>query len=362
MKTKIFAFLPARALGDFINAAVVASSIREMFDDAKLFLYYRDDRPYKNDIVRLMPGVTGAFTTPAAAGMFPIDCLDPRGGRMESGNDVFERHRVKDANVVLAGSMLSETVIQSIPVTTLRIPPETADANDRALIDLGLDPKKWFATVYWKEAAYEFRWDDAKRIIYDPAPYIAAIRHIIEDLGGQVVRFGHPTTTELPKLKGLVDLAYVPNSTLLQAHATARSRFFVGSASGPASYGPAFGVPSAHTDQTLHLGVWNPDDYIVSQGIVYQGKTFQSFEAYDAGYLFQEWKPESEVQYLRNSVQQIVAATDEMYNSTHNCPGWRDLSEPVPKLPRPNTISIPFPRKYPARDLLLPPSQRPRRA
>ncbi len=360
MKAKIFAFLPARALGDFIIAAVVASSVREMFDEGELFVYYRDDRPYKNSIVSLMPNITGAFTSPAKGGVFPLDFLDPPGGRLVSGNDIFEQFKVKDSNLILAGSMLNETAINSVRTTTLRIPPETVDSSDKALIDLGLDPKKWFVILYWKESGYEFRWEDAKRMIYDPAPYIAAIRHIIEDLGGQVVRLGHPTPTKLPKLKGLVDLAKAPNSEWLQIHATARARFFVGSSSGPASYGPAFGVPTAHTDQTLQLGVWNPDDYIVPQGIHYQGKTFQAFEAYDAGYLFQEWKPESEVKYIRNTDQQIVAATDEMYNITHNCLGWRDLPVPVPRLPRPNAVAIPFPRIYPAREFLVPPTQRQR--
>jgi putative glycosyltransferase (TIGR04372 family) len=361
MKANIFAFLPPRALGDFVNAAVIASSIREMFDEGQLFVYYRNDRPYKNDIIRLMPNITGEFTSEATTGMFPIDFLDPYGGRLAPKNDIFENFNVKDSKIVLAGGMLTETTAYSIPMTTLRIPPETVDSSDKALVDLGLDPKKWFAIVYWKESGYEFRWEDAKRIIYDPAPYIAAIRHIIEDLGGQVVRLGHPTPTELPEMKGLVDLAKVPNSQWLQIHATARARFFVGSSSGPASYAPAFGVPAAHTDQTLQLGIWNPDDYIVPQEILYQGKVHQPFEAYDAGFLFQEWKPTSEVKFIRNSVQQIVAVADEMYNVTRDCTGWRSLSPPAPRLPRPNALTLPFPRKYPDREFLIPPSQRQRR-
>ena len=127
MKAKIFAFLPARALGDFIIAAVVASSVREMFDEGELFVYYRDDRPYKNSIVSLMPNITGAFTSPAKGGVFPLDFLDPPGGRLVSGNDIFEQFKVKDSNLILAGSMLNETAINSVRTTTLRIPPETVN-------------------------------------------------------------------------------------------------------------------------------------------------------------------------------------------------------------------------------------------
>lgn len=98
--------------------------------------------------------------------------------------------------------MLHEGALNSIPLTTLRLPPEQSDESRNALLALGIDPSKWIACIYWKEKGYPFRWEDSKRIIYDPAPYIAAIRHIIENLGGQVVRLGHPTDVEIPPFPG----------------------------------------------------------------------------------------------------------------------------------------------------------------
>ena len=48
---KIFAFFLSRALGDFAIQNIVASSIKSNFENAKLFVYYRNDRPYKDLII-----------------------------------------------------------------------------------------------------------------------------------------------------------------------------------------------------------------------------------------------------------------------------------------------------------------------
>ena len=353
---KIFAFLSPRSLGNFAMGAVMASSIRELFDEAELYVYYRDDRPYKKHIVNCIRNVDGVISSPPGPkGMLPIDLFDPYGGRVIWNNEQFENARLKDADLILCGSMLKEGGLFSIPLVTLRPPPESIDESDQALLAMGVDPSKWIACVYWKEPGYPFRWEDPRRLIYDPAPYIAAIRHIVEDLGGQVIRLGHPTGIEIPEMKGFFDLAKVADSEWLQLYAVTVARFFLGSGSGPVSYGSAFGVPTAATDQTLCLGVWNPQDYVVTQHFQLDGKILNQAAAFDAGCLFA--KSDRDYELVRNTAADLIAAADEMFNSTRNCLGWRQLAAYEPKLPRPNAVSLPLPARY-SRDLVIPPSLR----
>lgn len=340
--------------------SVLASSIREMFDEGELFIYYRDNRPYKKHIARYIRNLNGVFTVPGDApiGML-MDYFDPYGGRFPSGNELFEKSRLKDSDIVLSGAMLHEYALNALPLTTLRPPPKSVEANDNALMALGLDPMKWVACVYWKESGYKYRWEDAQRIIYDAAPYIAVIRHIIENLGGQVIRLGHPTPLEIPKMPGFFDLAKVEGSEALQLYSVSIARFFIGSGSGPIAYGPAMNVPTAVTDQNYCLSAWNPHDYIVTQGLVHEGRVLRQTDAFDAGYLQPGKKPASEFNLVRNTAAELIAATDEMFKTTTSCIGWRSTAEPEPKLPRPNTIGFPIPRNY-NRELLIPPSQRPK--
>ncbi len=352
---KIFAYIPCRALGDFVSYAALISSIKELFDDSQLFVYYRNDRPYKEPIVRCMWNASGVVTLPPESQGIPLDYFDVHAGRPSQNVKFWEDHKLHLTELVLTGAMLNELMLNTIPTTTLCPPAQTAPEHDQALINLGLDPTKWIAAFYWKEGGYEFRGPNAVRTIFDPEPYFAAIRHVVA-LGGQVVRLGHPTPTTLPQLKGVVDLAKVPNSEFLQIFAVARSRFFVGSSSGPASYGSAFGVPTANTDQTLCLGAWGEKDYIVTQSIEVNGKIHRQQEAFDAGLLVTTFN-QTTAKYHRNTASELLAATDEMFNVTKDCPGWRPLVPRQITGSRANAISLPIVRKL-RPDLLVPPSQR----
>jgi putative glycosyltransferase (TIGR04372 family) len=354
-KVRIFANLSMRALGDFIGQAVVASSIKELFDDCELSIYYRQDRPYKEPVVSCIHNADHIFPVASDAPGLPIEYLfnGPFADRAEPWQSK------QSPDIVLSGMMITDATMHSLPITILRPPDSIFPARRDELVALGLDPKRWVACVYWKEANYEYRGHNSLRIIYDPAPYLEVIRHIIEDLGGQVVRLGHPTPTQVPAIKGFVDLAQIPDSEALQLFAVSVSRFFIASGSGPASYGPAFGVPTAVTDQNICFGAWQPHDYILPQNIIYQGKLFRPMEAYDAGLLSLGGAPK-EVAFHRNTALQLVKATDEMFHITTDCTGWRTLVTPPPPSPRPNGLTLPLPRGL-RPELLIPPSQRQRR-
>jgi putative glycosyltransferase (TIGR04372 family) len=354
---RIFAYLSPRTLGDFVAYAVLAGSIRELFDDGKLYVYCRDDRPYKQPIVKCIPNAAGTIVLPPEGATIPIDYFDCHFGRPTHQLKFWEQHQLYDTDLILSGNMLNELMLNVIPPITFMPPPDSVAASDQALAALGIDPSRWFATIYWKEDGYAYRKANPVRTIFDPKPYLATIEHIVNNLGGQVVRLGHPTPTELPKIKGVVDLAKVPGSEWMQLYAVARSRFFIASASGPAAYGPAFGVPTANTDQNLCLGVWGPQDYVVTQDVFYDGKWYRQAEAFDEGFLFLEFKPEKKFGLAHNSAQVLRETADEMLKVSADCSGWRPFTARVPAGPRPNAITLPIPRRY-RRDLVIPPSRR----
>jgi putative glycosyltransferase (TIGR04372 family) len=353
---RIFAYLSPRTLGDFVAYAQVAASIRDLFDDASLAVYYRDDRPYKKGIVSSIPNANIAFTAPDPLMIEGFDC---HWGRPTHSSAFWETNNLQDTDLFLSGHMMNELMLNSLPIRVLRPHPKQVTINDYKLIANGLDPTRWFATVYWKEDGYNFRSFHPVRTITDPTPYLKTIAHIVTELGGQVVRLGHPTPTELPKIPGVVDLAKVPGSEYLQMYAVARSRFLLASASGPAAYGPAFGVPTVNTDQNLCLGVWGKNDYVLTQGIVQDGVEYRQFEAFDRGLLFVEAivTPRNDIVYRKNTAEELIAAANEMVRVSEDCPAWRQFVEHSALPNPPNKVSMPLPRNY-RRDLVIPPSQR----
>ena len=353
---KIFAYVPSRGLGDFVAYATLVCSIKELFDDAQLYVYYRNDRPYKEPIIRCMWNASGIITLPLDNPGIPLDFFDPHAGRPTHDIKYWEDNALHLSDLVLTGAMMHELNLHTIPNTTLCPPKKDRAAHDEALVKLGLDPNRWIAAFYWKELGYQYRGPNQVRTIYDPEPYLATIRHEVEQQGGQVVRLGHPTPTVVPQLPGVVDLSKIENSEFLQLYAVARSRFFVSSSSGPAAYGPGFNVPTANTDQSLCLGVWGEKDYIITQGIEFVSKVHRQFEAYDAGLLDMDFN-QGLAKYHRNTAAELIAAADEMFNYTTDCPGWRPLAPLQVPTPRPNSIAFPMGRPL-QRRLLIPPSQR----
>jgi len=354
---KIFTHLSARTVGDFASCALLASSICELFDDAELYVYFHNDRPYKKAIASCIHNAKRLFQVDTSDFTLPIEFFDYMHGRLRLPGSPLEEEPVSDADLILSGRMLNDAMLYSIPITTLRPPPDKVGPSNDALVALGLDPSKWIATVYWKERGYPFRRDHPLRMIDDPAPYIAVIRHIVENLGGQVVRLGHPSPTELPELPGLIDLAKIEGSEWLQLYVVSVSRFLIAHQSGPGSYGSCLGVPTALTEVHVCEGAWRDHDYMVTWTLIAGGKTFRQTDLFDAGYLRSTWQSELVFKFRHNTAEQLIAAADEMFRSTQECTGWRPPAAPPGLQTKPNAVSLPIPRGH-RRELLVPPSQR----
>ncbi len=354
MPFRIFSYLSPRALGDTLLFALFTSSVAEMFDDSELVVYYRDDRPYKAGIVSCIQNAKRILKPTSDAATLPIELFDTAGWGPRVPAEL-STSDVRSPNLILSQTVFQQAMLNSIPLAALAPPLEKIDPSDKALMELGLDPERWVATVFWKEPGYGFRPLEPWREIADPEPYIAAIRHIVENLGGQVVRLGHPSPTQLPKLKGLIDLAQVENSEWLQLYAVWISRFLLSSVSGPLCYGTVFNVPTVATNSRTWNVVHRAHDYIVTQGRTYNGRIFRGQAAFALG-LLNDWGTDP-AEFIANTAQELIAAVDEMYKSTGNCIGWRAHQTPQIPAKRPNKLCLPLP--VAARpELFIPPSQR----
>ncbi len=356
MPYRIFSYISPRALGDVILLCLFTTSVADLFDDADLTVYYRDDRPYKSHVVNCIRNAKRVLRAESESPGLPIETFDGAGWAPKVPA-ALNTEDIRKVNLVLSQTMFSEGMLNAIPLAVMAPPEDTHETSDNALMELGLDPGKWVATVYWKEPGYTFRPNESGREIADPEPYIAAIRHIVENLGGQVVRMGHASPTKLPKLKGLIDLAHVPNSEWLQLYAVWISRFFLSSNSGPVSYGPAFNVPTVVADQLTPLAVYRSHDYIVTQRIIANGKEYQGLDAFAAELMI--YYGTNPHRCIHNTAQELIAAVDEMYGSTANCIGWRAHPEPQVPAKRPNKLCMPLPVLV-RPQLFVPPSQRPK--
>lgn len=215
-------------------------------------------------------------------------------------------------------------------VPRLRVPEKQRSANEKVLRDLGLNPTIWFACFYWREPGYQNRPAHQQPDILDPAPYIEAILYVVEELGGQVGRLGHPTGTVPPDHPSIIDLAKIDDNLMTQIAAISRARFFVSSCSGPLTFGPGFGVPTAVTDNIDISGGWNDHDILLTQRIIGpNGQHYHQKSALEAGLLKvgiakKLSQPEHGYRYLKNSASDLRHVTELLHERTKDCPEWRD--------------------------------------
>jgi putative glycosyltransferase (TIGR04372 family) len=325
----VFAFLGSRNIGDFAEQLLTAAAVKEHLEGYRLAVFYNQDRPYKQQIVSLCPDVNIALAGPSGM-QFPINIFDIYAGGVRFDDPATQAHELHKSTVILAGNSLPSMCLPSFThVPRLEVPEAKRQRHETILKDLGLDPNRWFACLYWREPGYQNRPPHPLRDIVDPGPYMAAMDHIVDNLGGQVVRLGHPTTTALRTHPDIVDIAKIDDSLMTQIVAISSARFFISSPSGPLTFGSGFGTPTAVTDNIDISGVWNDHDLLLTQKITTSdGRTFQSRSAFNAGLLktgatARLIEPGSKYRYSRNSAENIIQVADELHHRTRDCPSWR---------------------------------------
>jgi putative glycosyltransferase (TIGR04372 family) len=127
--------------------------------------------------------------------------------------------------------------------TLFALPLEIREQSRQKLLELGLDESKWFMVLHMREDGYRSSVGHP-RSIREIERYVGLIKHVVA-AGGQVVRLGDPFMKHFPDISGLIDLAFLPASFLIQAYACSTARFLFGCSSSPAVIATGFNTPAA---------------------------------------------------------------------------------------------------------------------
>ena len=354
----IMALLNSRAVGDTIFYHVYAASVKNLYDHASLVLYQRDDRPYKNDLLKYNQNKDYFFVAPENFSSISIDSFQSYQDLVNNGEKVPD-YIFRQKNWIASRSNLPHLVLTTeamdyITLTGfehpgfLSVPDDDVDALTARLVEHGVDPKRWFCVLNYREPGYKHR---QPRFLRDlsPIPYTALVENIVERLGGQVVRVGHPNMTPFPERPGFIDLAPMENAFDLHAFAVSRARFMVGSLTGISHLGSAMNTPTVITNNLSSPycpGCWRDHDLALYLSIYSEtGRRIPMEERTERG-LHDLPTVAKLIQVdgywaCQNTPAELGAAVRRMMEATADCQSWRIPHLPVPPKGRPNAFSFP---------------------
>ena len=329
---RIFASALDRTFGDFLTRNLYAAAVKMQFKSAQLAIYYRDDRPFKSDLIALNPYIDDAVAMPGPE-IVPIDFFySPSDRTPLPGANRFIAQGLANPDIMLTPSMMgAEDLLRFDRHPIFRVPEDRVSELSDRLVGLGLDPNHWFCCLSYRQPDVDDR------------PFEALARHIMADLGGQVVRLGDPTMRPFDLGAGFVDLSGVEDALMLQAMAISRARFMVTTSSGAAQLPGAFDVPYAVTNSLSILGVWTPTGMIMPNHLIDpQGDRIDIRRLCNAGRL--DWESvqtavRNGCRIVENSADELCAVTRMLYDRTSDCRTWRMPAATVEFIP-PNRYGV----------------------
>lgn len=254
-------------------------------------------------------------------------------------------------DLLLSPSGMPETALSSFENPAfLRIPDEDTGPLSDAMIEQGVDPNRWFCCIHYREPGYVHRPARFLRDL-DPRPYMALVEDIVENLGGQVVRLGHPNMTPFPKRRGFIDLSVLKDRFDLHAFAVSRARFMVGTLTGISHAGSAFNTPTAITnnsDSLVFPGCWRDHDIaLYINCYAPSGKRLSVMDLHEGGMLgnrprLAKIRQDHGYKLMQNSPAELGTVTRELMDATADCQGWREPSTEIVPRVRPNHLRIPL--------------------
>jgi putative glycosyltransferase (TIGR04372 family) len=368
---KILALLNSRAVGDTIFYHVFCASVKRLFDHASLTIYQRDDRSYKFDLLEMnadkdqfifakptYPSISidsfqSTFDYPAIGAPVP-DYVFTAPYWKKSGSD--------RPNLILSPDGMLENLLPCFEHSAfLKIPDRRFDALDAELVSHGLDPNRWFCVLNYREPGYTHRPPRPAKDL-NPKPFMALVAHVIEKLGGQVVRVGHPNMTPFPKRPGFVDLAMIENNFMLHAHAIGRARFLVGSLSGINHLGSAMNTPTviANCVDPPHFpGCWRDHDIALYVNLHDpNGRRVPIGEQFDKNIVglktLMGLAKNEGYRVSQNTAAELAQVVDALMESTMDCQSWREPSTPTESERKPNRFDFPMEPRIRTRILEFP--------
>jgi putative glycosyltransferase (TIGR04372 family) len=227
-----------------------------------------------------------------------------------------------------------------------QIPVAQRGALEARLIELGVDPRRWFSCIYYRQGNSDLRGRASYRDV-DDRPFEALARHIIADMGGQVVRIGHSAMRPWDIGEGFVDLSRLEDEFMTQAAAVSLARFMISTSSGPGHLPGVFDVPYAITNTLSIWLVWKSNDLVLPNHLIDpNGARVDLRRLIDSG-LFNQDSIRTMVErrayrLVENTAGELCALADMLHGATTDCPGWR-RSVPPPPPPPPNFFGFPQP-------------------
>jgi putative glycosyltransferase (TIGR04372 family) len=319
------------ALGDFIQRLTIACKIKANAPYCRVTFCYRPDRGFKDDLARCTIGIDEFLT---------LDDLSAASIEHTLGSARYRRAILMETDSAFlfgVGPYYGEP--------WLKIPEEDVASLSDELIAAGVDPDRWFVTTHYRQGNSA------------PTPHLEPLRdvqsgnfhdvadYIINELGGQVVRLGHPGMDKLPRRKGYIDLSN--ESIALQLFATARSRFLMGTDSGMVSFAIAFATPTGRTNVTYDIGQENPQDIILVKNLIslegYAVSSAHCFGEGKSGIALFRVPTDSSFKIFDNTPEQLKVVADQLMERTQDVSGWR--TAPPPPLDHEPTIG-PFPMNW----------------
>ncbi len=343
----IFALLLDRTLGDFIFRNLFAATVKTRFLDARLIAYYRPDRPYKEAVVKLNPHITTTWRLTGSRPL-PMDYFDVMGSPpIKADTKRWYDSQSAEPDLVLTPSMMNFEFLRSLgPIARFKVPEPLIDPLHARLVEAGLREDQWFCVLHYRERGYQ---DDRSRPHRDMrgSEAVDVIDYVTRELGGQVVRIGHPKMEAIAPRPGFVDLSRADDALLLHAYAVSRARFFLElSPSGPMALAGAFGVPLARCNAVSFLGPLEAPSFALMQHLVGpKGERVPKDVAISKG-LYLEMAVKDVIKrygyrFERNSLAELRAAAFDIAERSADCQGWREPSSAVPG-PRADGFTLPL--------------------
>jgi putative glycosyltransferase (TIGR04372 family) len=329
---RIVAALLHRTLGDFVDQLLFAASVKELFPNARLYVTYRPDRPYKADLVKLAPQVDGAWPMPNG---LSTDFFDTAGNPPVIPPEDWYDNLCHYPDLVLTPSMCRFEKLSSFDRLARFSLPNAEHWRRELAAKVGPD---WFIVVHYREPTYALRSSEPMRDfnIQDATPVYDAIL----EAGGQVVRVGHPGMSALPERDGLIDLS--ADGLMLQAAAISHARFFLElSPSGPANLALPFACPLLRCNQSSIGRTYSDQGVTMPQRVLDGDGRDVTLEVLQKG-LFNRSGIASLTGHrlIPNSPSQLVEGATMMLKHTAN-KGWRS-PESQHDGPWPAEITLPF--------------------
>ena len=359
---RIATLLNSRAVGDTIFFHVFAASVKLLFDQGRLLLYQRNDRPYKKDLLDLNPHKDSWLVLGQNGPKISIDNFGVITDILANNEPIppyffldggWGGRNWNEPHLILSPSNMPERNLPSFENPAfLRVPDDRVGPLTDELVAHGVDPGRWFCCLNYREPGYAYRPDRLLRDL-DARPFQQLTDYIIGQLGGQVVRVGHPQMTPFKKQPGFVDLAMVDNAFMLHAFAVSRARFLVGSLTGISHIGSAFNTPTLITNNSdpMHFpGCWRPHDLALYINVYRpSGKRVSLAEQHQSGFHNRKFLisliNDRGFRMAQNQAPELAAAVRIMMEQTTDCQGWREPTPQPSGEPRPNRFSVPMERR-----------------